>query len=57
MGASGKATSDVTVKPSQLLADVSEWVAVARGGFPREICICDPKLPGWTSLLGDTVYN
>jgi Ca2+-binding RTX toxin-like protein len=54
---SGKANSDVSVKPSPELGELQAWVDLARGDFPRELCICDPKLPGWASILGDTVYS
>jgi hypothetical protein len=54
---SGKTSTDVSVKPSPELAEVQGWVNVARGGFPSDMCICDPKLPGWMSMLGDTVYS
>ena len=50
---SGHATADVSVKPGPGLEQAQQIMALARGAFPTEICICDPKLPGWASLLGD----
>jgi hypothetical protein len=36
---------------------VQGWINVARGGFPSDMCVCDPKLPGWMSILGDTLRS
>jgi hypothetical protein len=55
--ANGKVTTDVSVKPSGLLAGLQAWREMARGGFPTEVCLCDPKLSGWAALIGDDVYN
>jgi hypothetical protein len=54
---SGQVHSDVTVKPTPELAELEGWVNLTRRGYPRDMCICDAKLPGWTSILGDTVYS
>ncbi|MGK5681380.1 calcium-binding protein [Actinoplanes sp. URMC 104] len=55
--ANGKRKSTVSVQPSAQLATAQAWRDTVRGTFPVETCICDPKLPGWASILGDTVYN
>jgi Ca2+-binding RTX toxin-like protein len=52
---SGHPTVDVSVKPAPELQLAEELLEVARGNFPRELCVCDPpKLPGWGVFLSDT---
>ena len=53
----GKVSSELSVKPSPELAEIQGWINVAHGGFPSDMCICDPKIPGWAATLGDTVYS
>ncbi|MBU2667886.1 hypothetical protein KOI35_30680 [Actinoplanes bogorensis] len=57
VNANGKKTTDVSVKPGPALATVQALQQMAKGNFPSEQCLCDPKLPGWVSMLGDTVYS
>jgi Ca2+-binding RTX toxin-like protein len=57
VNANGKVTATVSVKPSGALAALNTWQTMAKGGFPAEVCVCDPKLPGWAALFGDTVYK
>lgn len=55
--AHGKISGKVSVQPSSVVAAVQGLQAMAKGNFPAEYCLCDPKLPGWAAVLGDTVYS
>lgn len=55
--AKGHAGADVTLKPSPELSQVQGLINVARGNYPSDICLCDPKgLPGWAGMLADRVH-
>jgi hemolysin type calcium-binding protein len=53
----GKITHDVNVKPSALLTNLGALTKLAADGFPADMCVCDPQLPGvgWAALSGDRV--
>jgi hypothetical protein len=55
--AHGKISGKVSVRPSAVVAAVQGLRTMAKGNFPAEYCLCDPKLPGWAAVLGDTVYG
>jgi hypothetical protein len=53
VGTDGTVTRKVSFTPSDAIAEAVQFARVAAGGFPRDECLCDQKLPGWP--LYDTV--
>jgi hypothetical protein len=56
---SGKASNSVDYKPAKELKAAQGILAVIRGGFPADMCVCDPKIPGvWGTFIGgDDVHK
>jgi Ca2+-binding RTX toxin-like protein len=57
--ASGKAVNSVDYKPAKELKAAQAILAVVRGGFPADTCVCDPKIPGvWGTFIGgDNIFK
>ncbi|BBH63344.1 hypothetical protein ACTI_00290 [Actinoplanes sp. OR16] len=57
--AAGKTTGKVDYTPAKELKTVQAIANVVRnGGFPTDICVCDPKLPGWAKVvISDDVFK
>ncbi|WP_250029511.1 calcium-binding protein [Paractinoplanes maris] len=56
VNAAGKFSSKVDVKYDAAVQAAFDWHdLVTKGALPVEACLCDPKLPGRLSVLGDTV--